>query len=182
MSKSKALGRFLSYVLRHKPAALNLELEAGGWASTRTLLAVLRTTKPDTTMDDLRKIVREDSKGRFSLSEDEERIRANQGHSVAVDLDLAATDPPPILYHGTSADLLPTLLREGLRKMQRHHVHLSADLATAQQVARRRPRPIVLAVGSGQMATDGMIFRRSANGVWLVDSVSPTYLSVVEPQ
>lgn len=181
MSRSKGLGRYLSYVLRHNPAELHLELEAGGWVSTRALLLALQASRPDTTMDDLRGVVREDSKGRFSMSDDGERFRANQGHSVEVDLDLVAKDPPPVLYHGTSADLLPTLLGEGLRKMQRHHVHLSADPATALQVARRRPHPVVLVVGSGRMAADGVPFFLSTNGVWLVESVSPAYLSVFEP-
>lgn len=181
MSRSKGLGRYLSYVLRHNPAELNLELEAGGWVSTRDLLAALQASRPSTTVDDLHEVVREDSKGRFSLSDDGERIRANQGHSVEVDLDLVAKAPPPVLYHGTSADLLSTLLVEGLRKMQRHHVHLSADPATALQVARRRSRPVVLTVSAGQMASDGVVFFLSTNGVWLVESVGSIYLSVFEP-
>lgn len=178
MSKAKDLGRYLSYVLRHNPGELGLTLDAGGWVRTTHLLAALQAGRPDTSMDDLREVVRKDSKNRFSFSDDEEGFRANQGHSVEVDLHLAEQAPPDTLYHGTSADLLPTLLAEGLRKMQRHHVHLSADPATALQVARRRPHPIVLAVRSGQMAADKIAFFLSANGVWLVDSVAPAYLVV----
>ncbi len=178
MSKAKDLGRYLSYVLRHNPGELGLTLDAGGWTSSTVLLAALQAGRPNTTMNDLREVVLKDSKGRFSFSPDETLFRANQGHSVDVDLKLTKHIPPATLYHGTSSDLIPTLLVEGLRKMQRHHVHLSADLATALQVARRRPRPVVLVVRADRMSEDGIAFYLSANDVWLVDAVAPTYLSV----
>jgi putative RNA 2'-phosphotransferase len=107
------------------------------------------------------------------------RIRANQGHSVAVDLHLVAAEPPAMLYHGTGAGAVAAILREGLRKMRRHHVHLSADMPTAIAVGRRHGRPTVFAVDAAAMCAAGCVFYRSDNGVWLVDAVPPTFLSVI---
>lgn len=171
------LGRYLSYVLRHDPADLGLVLEAGGWVQVVDLLAALnRRPGSAATVEDLREVVRTDSKGRFSLSEDETRMRANQGHSTEVDLQLAPATPPEHLYHGTSLDLFWTIMSQGLRKMQRHHVHLSADIVTARQVASRRPRPVVFYVFAAAHAAAGAQYYLSDNGVWLVDAVPPDHL------
>ena len=175
------LGRYLSYVLRHDPADLGLHLQPGGWVLVADLLAALNR-KPGSaaTIEDLREVVRTDSKGRFSLSEDESRMRANQGHSAEVDLMLTPVAPPEHLYHGTSEDLFWVITSEGLRKMERHHVHLSGDLATARQVARRRVRPVVFKVRAAAHAASGAQYFQSENGVWLVDTVPADYLVLEE--
>lgn len=121
-------------------------------------------------------MVAKNDKQRFSFDESQTRIRANQGHSTPVDLQLDPATPPDILYHGTPAPNVDIILREGLCKMARHHVHLSATPATAEMVGRRRGRPVVLVVDAAAMGRDGFVFYRSANGVWLTDEVPPGYL------
>jgi putative RNA 2'-phosphotransferase len=115
-------------------------------------------------------------KQRFAFDETGQQIRANQGHSVEVDLQLEPAQPPAVLYHGTNERSVPAILAAGLRKMTRHHVHLSPDLATARKVGGRRGRPVIFEVAAGKMAAAGFAFYVSANGVWLVDSVPPEYL------
>ena len=121
------------------------------------------------------KVVAADRKGRYALRGD--RIRANQGHSVPVELHLTLTRPPQTLYHGTHAGALGAIRREGLRPMGRHHVHLSADTTTAQQVGARRGQPVVLVVAAGAMRDAGHDFYRSDNGVWLTDTVPPEFIT-----
>jgi putative RNA 2'-phosphotransferase len=131
------------------------------------------------TMPELEEVIEKNGKQRFELSVDKARIRASQGHSVDVDLGYEEREPPAALYHGTSRSLLETLVAEGLKKMSRHHVHLSADVATARIVARRRPGPsIVLEVRADRMASDGHKFYLSTNGVWLTDHVPASYFHV----
>jgi putative RNA 2'-phosphotransferase len=173
------ISRFLSKHLRHQPQRLGLTLEPGGWVAVDDLLAACASHGMPLSRDELDEVVERNDKRRFSFDESGERIRANQGHSVEVDLQLMPTTPPTILYHGTSQAVVDVILREGLRKMRRHHVHLSADISTAIKVGRRHGAPVVFAVDAGAMSADGYIFFRSENGVWLVDGVAPRFLRLL---
>ena len=173
------ISRFLSKHLRHQPQRLGLTLESGGWVAVDDLLAACARHGMPLSPEELDEVVARNDKRRFSFDETGERIRANQGHSVAVDLQLTPITPPAILYHGTSRAAVDGILHEGLRKMRRHHVHLSADISTAIKVGRRHGEPVVFAVDAGAMSTDGYVFFRSENGVWLVDAVAPRFLRLL---
>jgi putative RNA 2'-phosphotransferase len=164
--------KWLSKILRHDPKSVGLELDKSGWVSVKKLLDATGITP-----EELKQVVEENNKKRFEFSGDKNRIRASQGHSVAVDLGYEEVSPPAWLYHGTSADLIPAIREKGLLKMDRHHVHLSVDQETAKVVATRRKSPCILAIRSGLMAlTDSVKFYRSTNGVWLVDHVLPNFI------
>ncbi|MGY1723965.1 RNA 2'-phosphotransferase [Blastococcus sp. SYSU DS0533] len=167
-------GKRLSFVLRHRPDSAGLTLDAAGWADVGELLAALGLTR-----EQLEHVVAADGKRRFAFDGTGTRIRASQGHSVPVDLGYLPEPPPGELFHGTVERFLPAILAEGLRPGRRHAVHLSADVATARAVGGRRGRPVVLRVDAARMAAGGATFRRSANGVWLVDAVPSRYLTVV---
>jgi len=168
--------KFLSLVLRHDPARIGLVLDAAGWTEVDELLARVNAHGVALTREELETIVTTSDKQRFAFSEDRTRIRANQGHSIAVELDLPPVVPPALLYHGTVERFLTAIRVEGLRKGQRHHVHLSADRATAEKVGARRGRPAVLIVDAAAMTARGIQFFRSENGVWLTDHVPPEFL------
>ncbi len=171
------LSKFLSWALRHRPDAIGITLDAAGWTDVEALLAAARAHGRPLTRELLERIVAESPKRRFALSEDGRRIRASQGHSVEVALGYAPAEPPEVLFHGTVARALPAIRAEGLQRMSRHHVHLSADEATARGVGGRRGAPVVLRVAAGRMRRDGFIFYRSANGVWLTERVPPEYVA-----
>jgi putative RNA 2'-phosphotransferase len=166
--------KFLSYVLRHNPSAIGVDLDPAGWLDIDTLLTAAQTHGRRLSRADLHRVVAENDKRRFEVRGN--RIRAAQGHSVNVDLDLAAVEPPDRLYHGTATRFLDAILAEGLKPMRRSHVHLSADPATARTVGTRHGRPVVLTVDSAGMHRDGHTFHRAANGVWLTRHVPPTWL------
>ncbi|MEU3020579.1 RNA 2'-phosphotransferase [Nocardiopsis sp. NPDC007018] len=168
--------RFLALVLRHAPDRAGIALDPQGWADVGDLLAGCRRAGHRLTPEDLRSIVETNEKRRFALSPDGARVRAQQGHSVEVDLGLEAVDPPGLLFHGTVGRFLPAIRREGLRPMNRHHVHLSVDRGTARAVGARRGAPVVLTVDAARMHADGHPFGVSGNGVWLTGSVPPGYL------
>ncbi|NTW03737.1 MAG: RNA 2'-phosphotransferase [Oscillochloris sp.] len=174
------ISKNLSYHLRHRPDALGLTLGPGGWIAVDELLGALARHGKPVTRAELDEVVARNSKQRFAFDESGTRIRASQGHSVAVDLELAPTEPPAMLYHGTGARAVAAILHEGLRKQQRHHVHLSTDVATAQTVGARHGHPVVLQVNAAAMRVAGHSFYRSANGVWLVDAVPPAFLQIWE--
>jgi len=171
------LSRRLSYILRHDPASVGLTLDPQGWVAVDDLLAALGTA---VSRADLDAVVAGNDKRRYAIRpgpRGRDEIRASQGHSVPVELDLERVPPPPVLYHGTSAAALPSIRARGLERGGRHHVHLSPDTSTAQAVGRRRRGPVaVLAVDAAAMAAAGHAFYRSANGVWLTDHVPPEYL------
>lgn len=167
----------MSYVLRHAPGSAGLSLDAGGWVDVDELLTALARAGVRLTRGDLDAVVRKSDKQRFAFDASGTRIRANQGHSVAVDLKLAPLTPPAVLYHGTVDRALDSIGREGLTSRGRHHVHLSADVETATAVGARRGKPVVLVVDAAAMAADGTPFYRSANGVWLVEAVPVRYLT-----
>jgi putative RNA 2'-phosphotransferase len=172
--------KFLSKHLRHEPAAIGLALEAGGWVPVDAVLAGCRAAGLPLTRNELADVVASSDKQRFAFDETGTRIRANQGHSVDVDLQLSPTAPPALLYHGTPERFVPAILEKGLQKMGRHHVHLSADVPTATRVGARRGRPVILVVDSAGMAAAGHLFFVSANGVWLTDRVPPEFLRPAE--
>jgi putative RNA 2'-phosphotransferase len=172
--------KFLSKHLRHEPEALGLSLEEGGWVPIDALLAGCARAGFRLTRKDLAEIVATSDKQRFAIDETGESIRANQGHSVEVDLRFDPTTPPAVLFHGTPERFVPAILRDGLRKMSRHHVHLSADALTATRVGARRGRPVVFAVDAAAMSAAGHVFFVSANGVWLTDHVPPEFLRIAE--
>jgi putative RNA 2'-phosphotransferase len=153
---------------------VGLILDAAGWVEVEKLLPAMKFTR-----EQLEEVVHENNKKRFEFSVDGKMIRASQGHSVEVDLGYEEKDPPNCLYHGTSGEILDVLLREGLKKMRRHHVHLSTDVNTALIVARRRRKPIVLGVFAQKMRNDGYKFYLSTNGVWLTDHVPPALFEVL---
>ncbi|MDQ3974101.1 MAG: RNA 2'-phosphotransferase [Actinomycetota bacterium] len=169
---SKTLARYL----RHRPDAVGIALDAGGWADVDALLDALARRGVRISRAELRQVVAEGDKPRFELSGDATRVRARYGHSVAVDLRHAAADPPSVLYHGTAAAAVDAILARGLAPMGRRHVHLSEDIATARRVGARHGRPAVLAVDAAAMVAGGATFLRAADGVWLTDAVSPDRL------
>jgi len=167
----------LAYVLRHRPDSIGLTLGAGGWVGVDELLLALARHGTRITRADLEYVVAHNDKRRFVL--DGDRIRANQGHSVEVDLGLAPVLPPDRLFHGTARHNLDSIFLDGLLRGTRHHVHLSADEQTAIKVGARHGSPIVLAVDAAAMVTEGLLFYRSENGVWLTDHVPARHLTVV---
>lgn len=172
--------KFLSLVLRHQPGLVGLSLDEAGWTSVDDLLARCAAHGRALSRQELQQIVSTNDKQRFAFSEDGTRIRANQGHSVEVDLGLAPLAPPAVLLHGTTSRLLPAILKEGLTKRARHHVHLSESSATATAVGARRGDAVLLKVDAARMHADGHLFYRSANGVWLTEAVPAGYLSLLE--
>jgi putative RNA 2'-phosphotransferase len=169
------LSKRLSFVLRHRPDIVGLALDDAGWVDVDELLDALRLSRAD-----LEHVVATNDKQRFAFDESGTRIRASQGHSRPVDLGYSAQRPPDEVFHGTVGRFLPAILEEGLRPGRRHAVHLSPDVATARTVGGRRGRPVILRIDAAALHADGRSFTRSANGVWLVDAVPPSYLRVVE--
>ena len=168
------LSRAISYYLRHAPQELGLQLEPGGWVEVAHLLAGLQEKGHACSLADLIQLVASSDKQRFAL--DGQRIRANQGHSVPVDLELRPQAPPPVLYHGTTARFVAGILDQGLRKGKRHHVHLSQSLDTAHQVGQRRGSVVILQIDAESMQQRGHLFYCSANQVWLSDFVPPEFI------
>ena len=163
--------RFLSMVLRHKPEKANLVLDDAGWTDVKILL-----TNTKMGMATLEAVVATNNKKRFEFNDDKTQIRARQGHSVKVELGYDPKDPPEFLYHGTATRFLDAILKEGLKPMGRHQVHLSQDLATASQVGKRHGKLVILKVYAQRMAQAGIKFYVTENGVWLTDKVAPRYL------
>jgi putative RNA 2'-phosphotransferase len=174
--RATRISKLLSYGLRHDPAGLGLRLDAAGWADVSSVLEALRARGEVVTGEELAEIVRTSDKQRFALADG--RIRANQGHSVAVDLGLRPQTPPSLLYHGTVGRFLEGIRRDGLLRGARTHVHLSSQVETARDVAgRRRGSHVVLTVRALEMHRAGLVFFVSANGVWLTDQVPPEHIT-----
>lgn len=175
------ISKYLSKHLRHQPDRLGLTLEPGGWVPVGELLAACSRCGFAITRAELDEVVARNNKQRYSFDATGMRIRANQGHSVDVDLQLDPAEPPLTLYHGTGHLTVGLIKDNGLLKMGRHHVHLSPDAATARTVGARHGNPVVFAVNAQAMHRDGHTFYCSANGVWLVDAVPARYLRQLEP-
>ncbi|MCW3465501.1 RNA 2'-phosphotransferase [Chitinophaga nivalis] len=172
----KSISKFLSLILRHSPDTIRLQLDTHGWADVATLLRQCHAHGKRFSFAELEEVVRSNDKQRFEFNEDKTRIRANQGHSLNIETDLPVTAPPEFLYHGTVGRFVGAIRNSGLQKMNRQHVHLTADRHTAEQVGGRRGAPVVLSVRSGDMHRDGYTFFLSANNVWLTDAVPPQYI------
>ncbi len=172
------LSRFLSMILRHKPQVIGIKLDKNGWCSVNELLLKMNSYGKNITIEDLNKIVTTDNKQRYSFSEDMKSIRANQGHSIYVELDLKEYSPPSILYHGTVDRFIDNIKDKGLLKMSRQYVHLSEDIKTAEKVGNRRGKAIILQIEAGRMNRDGFKFYLSENGVWLTDYVPREYIVI----
>ncbi len=170
------ISRFLSLVLRHDPARIGLELDREGWASVDDLVERSRLAGLNLTIELVREVVATSDKRRFSLSEDASSIRANQGHSIPVDLGLSPVGPPPELFHGTVPRFLESIRAKGLVPGSRQHVHLSPDAETAARVGRRRGKPVVLRIDAAGLAARGQDFFVSANGVWLTAAVPAEFI------
>ncbi len=173
---SKETSKFIALILRHKPEAIGIRLDEHGWADVGELLEGVSRTHP-LTMEELEEIVRTDEKQRYSFNGDRTLIRANQGHSVPVDVELEAVTPPELLYHGTGEKYVASIEAQGLIPKSRLYVHLSGDYETAFKVGARHGKPRIYQVASGRMAADGFAFYRSVNGVWLTKEVPPEYLT-----
>ena len=171
--------KYLSLTLRHKPETIGITLDEHGWANVDELIAGINRTHP-LTMETLEQIVREDEKQRYSFNEDKTLIRANQGHSIPVDVELEEVAPPEILYHGTGEKYVASIDEQGLIPKSRLHVHLSRDYDTARKVGQRHGKPVIYKVLSKEMAEDGILFYRSVNGVWLTKTVPIKYLEKTE--
>jgi len=172
----KTASKLLSLVLRHDPGAIGLTLDEGGWANVAEIVA-----KSDVFdgPEHVHRVVSESDKQRFMLSEDGLRVRANQGHSIVVNLGLEPQTPPKVLFHGTATRFVHAIMDEGLKPGARNHVHLSGDTETAVNVGQRHGTPVVFSVEAGRMAEEGVVFFRSENGVWLTEIVAPKYLRML---
>lgn len=172
------LSKFLSFVLRHKPDAIGLTLDPQGWAHIDELIAKGNAAGTQFDRDDLLLVVERSDKQRFSISTDNLRIRAAQGHSVNIELGLVPQEPPAVLYHGTATRFIESILAAGLLPQSRQQVHLSADEATARLVGQRHGKPVIFEVDTSRMRAQGFKFYRADNGVWLTDQVPAEFLAL----
>ena len=176
------ISKYLSKHLRHEPERLGLTLAIGGWVNVDDLLSACAVHQFSITRAELETVVATSDKQRFSFDDTRTRIRANQGHSVDVDLELQPQIPPDVLYHGTGEQSVPAILQSGLLKLSRHHVHLSKEVETARRVGMRHGRPAIFAIAATAMQQAGFTFYCSDNGVWLVEQVPPQYLKILSAQ
>lgn len=174
-----SVSKFISLILRHKPETIGLELDANGWADTAELINKMNSNGKGITFEVLDYVVATNSKKRFAFNDDKTKIRASQGHSIAVDLQLQPVKPPAQLYHGTSVQSVSSILETGLEKRGRQHVHLSPDIETAMTVGSRHGKPAVFVVDAATMEEDGFDFYLSENKVWLTERVPVKYLRLL---
>jgi putative RNA 2'-phosphotransferase len=173
-----AISKFLSLVLRHSPQTIHLNIDKNGWANIDELIQNAdKYRRIHLTVELINTIVETNDKQRFILSDDGKRIRANQGHSIKIDLELEAKTPPDILYHGTASRFLDSIMKDGLKPMTRQYVHLSQTKETALTVGKRHGKPIVLFINAKNMFEDGHKFYLSENNVWLVNNVPAKYIN-----
>lgn len=168
------ISKFLSLILRHKPEEIDLVLDKNGWANVNDIIDKYKELNLDFNI--IKKIVDTSEKKRFQLSEDQSKIRASQGHSIPVDLDLQNVDPPEILYHGTATRFIESIKKNGLCSKERNHVHLTHDIKTAMEVGKRYGKPIILIIKATEMYKQGMQFYLSENDVWLTNNVPVKFI------
>jgi putative RNA 2'-phosphotransferase len=173
----KSTSKFLSLVLRHKPEEIGLQLDENGWANVDELIKKVNVKGNKIDINLLIEIVDTNDKKRFAFNDDKTKIRASQGHSIEIDLNLQSILPPDVLYHGTATCFIESILKEGLTKQQRQHVHLSEKLETVTAVGARHGKPTILIVHAKQMQEDGFAFYKSENNVWLTDNVEVKYIT-----
>ncbi|MDE6760481.1 MAG: RNA 2'-phosphotransferase [Lachnospiraceae bacterium] len=170
------LGKFISLILRHKPEVIGITLDENGWADTQELLSGINASGRYIDLTVLERIVRENNKKRYSFNEDKTKIRANQGHSVHVDVEMKEMMPPDELYHGTAERFLKSIREKGILKMNRQYVHLSTDVESAKVVGKRHGKPVVLVIDTKKMVEDGYHFWLSDNGVWQSEEIKWEYV------
>jgi putative RNA 2'-phosphotransferase len=175
-ARRTALSKFLSFVLRHNPQAIGIQLNANGWIGVEELLDACAKSGRGLTRQELEEVVATSNKQRFAFNSERTQIRANQGHSLEIELNHEVRVPPALLFHGTTQQSLKSIRERGLLKMQRHHVHLSPDVETATNVGQRRGRVVVLSIQALRMHGDGFVFFLSPNDVWLTDRVPSEYI------
>ncbi len=168
--------KFLSLILRHAPEKIGISLDEEGWANVDDIIVNASAGGKKLSRKTIEEVVASNDKKRFSFSEDGKKIRANQGHSLKIDLGLAPIEPPDILYHGTATRFLESILKIGLIKNKRHHVHLSSDAQTAVKVGQRHGKPVVLIIDARRMHENGYKFYLSQNKVWLTNLVPPEFI------
>ena len=176
MKSDKEISKFMSLVLRHQPEKINIILDENGWTDVAIFLSQMNTKGFSVDMKKLEEIISINEKQRFALNDTKDRIRANQGHSVEIDLGLSPTEPPQILYHGTSQNAISSIKEQGITKQNRQHVHLSAQIETAINVGSRHGKVVVLTIKALEMHQNGEIFYISDNGVWLTDMIENKYI------
>ena len=174
--------KFLSLILRHQPQTVGISLDEAGWVDVDVLLAAIAKHGRELSRDQLERVVRDNDKQRFAFSDDGLRIRANQGHSVKVELDHAAAQPPDLLFHGTPEHFVEAIRSGGLKKMKRHHVHLHESREVATTVGKRRGRPVILTIRAGEMHDSGFEFFVTPNRVWLVDAVPAEWIDIPDSE
>jgi putative RNA 2'-phosphotransferase len=167
--------KYISLILRHKPEVIGITLDEHGWADVNDLIRGVSQTHP-LDFEILKEIVRTDEKQRYSFNADQTKIRANQGHSVPVDVELQEKEPPEQLFHGTGEKYVSSIEKQGLIPGSRLYVHLSADRETARKVGSRHGRPVIYMILAGEMHRDGYRFFQSVNGVWLTKAVPVKYM------
>ena len=173
-----SISKFLSLVLRHRPERIGISLDANGWADVAALLeGANKNRQVAITLDDIKEVVATNDKQRFAFNDDHTKIRANQGHSVSVDVELKESQPPAVLYHGTSTSSIQGITADGIHPKSRLYVHLSVDEETARKVGRRHGSPVILSIDAEKMHGEGYKFYLSANGVWLTESVPVSYIT-----
>lgn len=178
MSKKDNLSVFISLILRHKPETIGIKLDNYGYADVNELIGNINSTGRNINMEILEQIVKEDNKQRYSFNEDRSKIRANQGHSIKVNVELKKLRPPKCLYHGTTIRFLDNIKKEGIIRKNRLYVHLSNDIDTAIKVGKRHGIPIVLKVNTEKMYEDGYKFYLSENNVWLCEHIPFKYVKI----
>ena len=174
--RKKKISKFLSLILRHQPEVVGLSLEENGWVEVEKLIKACSDYGKPFTRKELEEVVATNDKKRFAFDDTGKKIRANQGHSVEVEIEFEKRTPPAILYHGTAEKNVGVIFAEGLKKMSRHHAHLSADTETATKVGMRYGKPVIFQIETAGMIAEGFEFFVSANGVWLVENVPPKFL------
>lgn len=178
--QTKRISKFLSLILRHKPETVGVELDANGWTEIDTLLQKMSQAGTRVDREQLDYVVATNNKKRFAISPCGNRIRANQGHSLEVDLAYEPTTPPDKLFHGAPENIISLVRETGLQRMQRHHVHLNSAAEPCVHVAARRGKPVILEIDARQMHEEGYEFFVSENQVWLTDHVPPKFISFPE--
>ncbi len=173
------ISKFLSLILRHKPTVVGLTLDENGWISVEKLIKACSVYGRKFSLAELKEVVETNDKKRFAFDETGKNIRANQGHSLEIEIEFEEKIPPEILYHGTAEKTVGEIFADGLKKMSRHHVHLSADEETAKKVGARHGKPAIFKIETKKMLAENLKFYVSANGVWLVESVPPEFLEII---
>ena len=172
------ISKFLSLVLRHKPETIQIQLDENGWVNVNELIEKLNNYGKAIDFEILKYVVETNSKKRFAFNDDKTKIRASQGHSLQIDLNYEPIKPPNELYHGTSQRFLDSILKSGIEKRNRQHVHLSSDIETALKVGQRHGKPVILKIQTAKMHMDGHKFYLSENNVWLTDYVPVEYIKI----